>query len=1800
MDNSDDDVKLEEEIKAELDRISISSLEIKDDDSDSPLEAWNESQSDSDELPESVLYCINFVKNRSKNAESIILQDLEDTDISSYSLGTDSHNTADFMNKLTSEYDEHRELLNEEVSFETEKEELDINVTDHDTSQANSGDLNVGEQYSSGDAELILHFEYCEVEERCRQAYEVWENKQKELEEQEREMLKTQREREEKQYQEEEEERQHLQKEFEVEKKKLEDIHEQEQCKMNAELQEQQKVWEEKLKQHEALMRSLQLKVEEERKRFEDQKTKQKLHLLDQQHKAAIKLQTSFRKFVVYKKYNPILKYLREKNKKKEIQYKLEQEKKENEAKIRERLKEKRKEEEVERKRQEELQKQKSKAYEKRHEEYEKKKQILRLEREKQLNIEDTKQRENTTKPVVLEESESHTLNESVENQQRIDEFEKEQVENFASLLKIDELETVERRENLVKQQQMDKLKNQEEQKENLAKQLNLDELEKVDKKENISKLQVEELKKQEQHNEKKRQHEGQSKDQKKEITIGETNKEINKHEKMKNSENEQDHKKKKPEMGGEKIEEKGKDYEKKNNLETTESKKLAPPSLESKDILGLNVISQYEEWNTDQKKEITVGENNKEINKHEEMKSRVNKQNQEKKKPEIGGEKIEEKGKDYEQKSNLETTESRKLTPLSLESKDILGLNVISQHGEWNKDQMEITVGENNKEINKHEEMKSSVNKQDQRKKKPEMGGEKMEENRKDYVQENNLETLESNDLALSSLENKETIGLNVMAHAGESGFQMKENGENFKINILKRSDTLGLSHSIENDSNAMEKEYYGGLLESHKNAGEYCEQDLKSEETRTSEFVMKDASEECLECSVDRGYSVKYSLGPLSLPGIVEEKRLAWMKTCNPWSKVFMENQRKKIIVKNRVRAYPADKMPPLKPNAILQCGLWSTLQQVTTIMFQDLPGCSLSTLSECPSLQFLSLRHCGLTALDGLGNCKDLRYIDVQENNIQYINCENLENLCILLLNKNQLTSLHGLDGCNNIRNLELSYNKITQIGGLESLKNLQQLSVAHNQLISSKGLGETPTLMHLDCSYNHLSELEGIENCGLLQSLKLQGNNLSEVPRLENHVLLRELYLDDNSISTVEKLSSYWLPLLQIFTVSQNSLKTIASLSQFVSLEKMDISNNCLSELTSIIRCLDGCYSLCELSLSGNPLLQEKNWRYSLLETLPALRLLNGEVLNFESELSKEEVPQVKPESFLTLCQNQIKEFNLLTEKYVAKERNVFSLDSAQNLCCYLKELMKISNEFRYVHEHGTLTIIDSDELETKQDHLIQRTKDSSHQNTLFISGVEENKQDTWDFSERWIDSGQNHSLFISPSINDYAEKKNQECVMDLKRTECYIKPEKGEDTKRNIPEISEISRQVERKHQNIQSDEKNAAAAIIQAHWRGYVIRREINLYIRLHEAATLIQSAWRNYYPKRKITFKKEEGITVDTDGLRNKAAILIQAVWKGFLLRKKLSKALAAIKNEDLEDDYEEINLSDFTFNEHPEYLRNDDNSPNLTRQLPQAWQCNKRENSFSQECAQLSSKSESGSLSCQSDLKSCKKIPSKSEKEEQISEEWGFKNISTAQLMLKRAKKMKSCKTRNQKLDPAVRLALFKNNENKHLPVKPPRKTLPARVGYFEAQEEEAVWMESTSTEKIESRREFTYQWLHTQVGGYETTSSRNMKCNRFLPELDPDVLSGGRVQLVASLVSREDTDLDLVSMTSGSALTQNRGKNNQAHRHSAGSSTKVPVPVKTNARPFKKERISFRDHPMQLSGGWGSGKKQGKTFN
>ncbi|XP_053572904.1 leucine-rich repeat and IQ domain-containing protein 1 [Bombina bombina] len=947
-----------------------------------------------------------------------------------------------------------------------------------------------------------------------------------------------------------------------------------------------------------------------------------------------------------------------------------------------------------------------------------------------------------------------------------------------------------------------------------------------------------------------------------------------------------------------------------------------------------------------------------------------------------------------------------------------------------------------------------------------------------------------------------------------------------------------------------------------------------------------------------------VSVSTKSFVLPDNIEEIRLAWMKSCKPWFKILKGNQRKKVLRKTKQRkSSAARKLPAIHESIILQNTPWHSLKQVTAVTLNDLPGCSLSTLSECTKLKYLSMKRCHLISLEGISSCRDLQYIDLQENCIQIINCEDLEKLCILLLNKNQISSIHGLDSCTNLRNLELSFNSITKIGGLDSLKNLQRLVLDHNQLIDTSGLEAAPTIMYLDCSYNFLTELDGIQNCGLLQVLRLQGNNLTKPPQLHNHVLLREIYLDDNSLSRLDEISSYWLPLLQVFSVSKNSLIQLSSLNTLISLEELDISSNCLSDLQSILLWLEGCRNVRSLSLSKNPCLQECNWRCTVLKILPSLKLLNSELLHSEDGHFKEEAPQFAKGTFWTFCQEQIYNMNQIWQKLNTEGWKCSSMESLENSFHCFEDLMKLSNEQRYAHEYGDMETNEREEPESLGIDLDQAATDS-HQTNNAVSDINENKQDDL---TRKITANNAQLVLINPSVYS----KNSNHINNI------VKMSMANQDKVNLTSQTGVL--------TVKNKERTAAV-VIQSHWRGYMVRRDIRYYEKLHEAASVIQSFWRQYCV-RKATQKKNLPKPSIKD-IRDRAATVIQSTWKGFRLRKKLAAAFAAIERDELEDDLEEVNLDDFLYDDalEKDWILDSPNFPSKTQHLSikpkqpkllgnisapqasadsfprvpyQAWPSHETaevNRTFIHKRAPLDKRLEKQDLSNVTNMKSDVEVSFKSGKEEQIFQEWGFRDASTVQLMLKRAQKMKSKQPKMKKmLDPAVRLALFKHNENKHVPVKPPKKVQSTNTEYLQ-DKEQLFYLDEVPSEKLARSRELTFQWLHTQCGDVDAASPGTVNRKRFLPELNHEVLSGGRVQLVTNARS-EPMDLEIVSVTSASSTSQKKERNKEPRRQSRGpSSNGLYTPVKSDSGAPRKERISFRDNPLQLSGGWGCGKRRG----
>ncbi|MCJ8733249.1 hypothetical protein PDJAM_G00221140 [Pangasius djambal] len=917
--------------------------------------------------------------------------------------------------------------------------------------------------------------------------------------------------------------------------------------------------------------------------------------------------------------------------------------------------------------------------------------------------------------------------------------------------------------------------------------------------------------------------------------------------------------------------------------------------------------------------------------------------------------------------------------------------------------------------------------------------------------------------------------------------------------------------------------------------------------------------------------------------LPDSTEQKRLAWMMNCTPWSKLSVQNKRKGLGAPPRKRGHrraSGHSLLPLPVDTVLRSGPWSSLKQVTSVTLEDLSGCSLSTLSECTRLQSLTLRRCRLQALDGLSQCNELQHIDLQENNITYVDCGGLARLEVLLLGRNQLMSIHGLDDAVNLTVLQLSHNIISRISGLGSLKKLHRLTVDHNQLISTRGLGEAFTLLHLDCSYNHLSHVEGLENCALLNTLDLRGNNLTELPVLKNHVLLRELYLDDNSICSLHGLESCWLPLLHCLSLPQNSITQLPLLVDLLSLKTLNVSHNCLSELRNICMSLQGCTRLQELCINDNPAQQENNWRSSVLAVNPNLIKLNGEQTGASGTLSAD---STQLWSFQALCQAHQDQIDSVLQRHSTEISSAPSALHAQLLVGnHAAELFHLAEEQRYAHEYG-----DSGVCETA----VQEPVASSHLHEL----------SNWDLAQEKSAEAKTQQPAEHKTLSWQAPHG---CPGS-----CISPTQKFRDTQPSEDRYSRYAVQASR------MDLKTVAAMVIQCYWREHRRRRRTGQLGAPTKAHSQLS-------PQREVKSCKTRPERLNKDY----AATVVQAVWRGYSLRKRLARALMLAQISEGDEAFEEVDMDEFIFDE--EAMERDwitlhsDVSPSsvlpYSEQLPlpkpllplpelhksasvQPWTPRQAWISGEETPVLEQSQSPDPSTRMRSPASTLGKY-SLSERSEKILEEWGLSSGSTARLMLKRAQRMKARKQQHQRklLDPAVRLALFRKHNMRPVVMSIHRSRPEFReeikAGRGDVSVQEALRGEPEQMQTQTRRR--TYQWLQTQAVLSQRSSAPSAS-DHFLPEIDPEILNGGRVQLVASTGYREAPDSAVRQWIDGAGFSS--PQNHQAHTrtHSAGPAKKeMPSPQRVTLAPSRKERISFRDNPMQLSGGWGGGKKRSKA--
>ncbi|XP_064635355.1 leucine-rich repeat and IQ domain-containing protein 1-like isoform X2 [Lineus longissimus] len=1035
-------------------------------------------------------------------------------------------------------------------------------------------------------------------------------------------------------------------------------------------------------------------------------------------------------------------------------------------------------------------------------------------------------------------------------------------------------------------------------------------------------------------------------------------------------------------------------------------------------------------------------------------------------------------------------------------------------------------------------------------------------------------------------------------------------------KENNVKDPDKTELSNDID-EKILKERERKQEELKENERKKEELRR-LAEEERKEKLATMKKKRDEMME-------EPSAPAGP-KLEELLQQKRLEWMQTCTPWSKISMEMKSRRTPVSKRPSRRPssAKNLQNLPENVVLTAAEVKSLNDVTTVELCDLPGYNVTPLGGCQNLQHLSMTNCNLVTLDGLSACSSLAVLECQNNKIEMINLAKLESLLYVDLSNNNMTSIHGIDGCKNIRYLNLSKNRITRISSIGHCPQLHTLILSHNQLIRTQNLNEAPTIQVLDLSHNNLQALDDLSKMGMLRRLDASSNNILQFPSLTNQVLLEELLLDDNSIGSLGNLAACWLPLLHQLSINQNSLTSLEDVGGCLLLKELNIGNNQITDLNCVLKAFPSLPRLEHIWLNGNPFTElNKQFKTKVISELLSLQFIDGEKVPDRGNISQE-----KPSSYETMCLQQYQVNQGLWENY---QKHVGSVVVDGSLVIiglhqdYFDKSNKILTDHRYCHEYGeiktdSLGILDQLNKQTvktdfNHDSSRKDLKQTSRESDV-VSVCSNSSRKSVDKSKLDLRSESGANLMDSKARFDALLGAN---------TTVKTSDNSRKSPAQNGTEISHVDPRSKFEEALIGAGmAKNISNSVPKSQTRTSESNASFSDSKSKFDAMLQAQKPRSDRIGGNKASASTSQGVVqnaLEKARLHN-AATKIQALWRGYYLRKQIQNAYQyARMNGQEEDDMfgEEVDLSAFDMNEDD---LDKDWMPSEVPVIPMNHAILKSANPSSDILPHPPAAPKhawkdgqgwgkpplppSSAMSGQDTQRTWQ-----SRKEEKISEEWGFKDSKTAELMMQRAKKLKYNALRKKKLsqlDPRQRLELMRKlEETNHMsPVQPPKKPAGNRKEYFKAKEDEVRHKEHERQEEMHNKKARMYEWLHEAGHPADDPSSssctpqpsngntalfraRHHGSDGNLPRLTPELIAGGRVMLTGS------PSLELQSVDGSQAESEKIRRYSVGETHKAISQTQFPA-IKINSAPTKKpEKMSWRGPEVNKSVGWGGGKKR-----
>ena len=245
---------------------------------------------------------------------------------------------------------------------------------------------------------------------------------------------------------------------------------------------------------------------------------------------------------------------------------------------------------------------------------------------------------------------------------------------------------------------------------------------------------------------------------------------------------------------------------------------------------------------------------------------------------------------------------------------------------------------------------------------------------------------------------------------------------------------------------------------------------------------------------------------------------------------------------------------------------------------LLFWDTNEDGLLSFDEAENVTILTAQQRGITNLQGIEYCTNLKTLNLNINEIKNIeSLKNLTNLTELYLSDNQIENIDSLEKLVNIKELIISDNKISDITVLEKLIGLECFYASSNEISDVKALSNLTKLKEVDLRFNKISDFSPLDGKNL-EILKIENQDV-DVPNQPVGVIkndetgIPDVNLYNFLVSVADSNADNILTLIELEMITaldaaDSEISDLKGLEYCKNLERLDLSNNNITTIEEL--------------------------------------------------------------------------------------------------------------------------------------------------------------------------------------------------------------------------------------------------------------------------------------------------------------------------------------------------------------------------------------------------------------------------------------------------------------------------------------------------------------------------------------------------------------------------------------------------------------------------------------------------------